>query len=241
MEGAEAVDEVKPPGESAAVRLDRRFEFLEAIVLAVAAVLTTWAAFQSTKWSGVQADDYNRASATRTESTRASTRAGQLAAIDVNTFTSWVAALAAEQRAGQDTGLSPDGTYTPRQGTESGFLYARFRPEFRTAVDAWLTAAPLTNPKAAPTPFALSAYKVADAERAAELEQQADVFASKAREANQRGDNYVLMTIVFASVLVLLGIGSKMDTLRARAFLFGTATVTLAVAVIVLLTFRIEL
>ena len=226
--------------ETAAVRLDRRFELLEAIVLAIAAVFTAWAAFQATKWSGVQADNYSRAGAARTESSRASTRAGQLTTIDVNTFTSWVAALAADQRAGQETGLSPDGTYTPRQGTESGFLYARFRPEFRTAVDAWLATAPTTNPKAAPTPFTLPDYQVADAQRAAELEQQADAFAAEARQANQRGDNYVLMTIVFASVLVLLGIGSKMDTFRARALLFCTASVALVVGVIVMLTFPVE-
>jgi hypothetical protein len=76
-------------------RLDRRFELLEAIVIAIAAVLTAWAAFQATKWSGVQADDYSRASAARTDSSRASTRAGQLSGIDVNSFTSWIAALTA--------------------------------------------------------------------------------------------------------------------------------------------------
>jgi hypothetical protein len=149
-------------------------------------------------------------------------------------------ALGAEQRAGQDNGLSSDGTYVPRPGTESGFLYERFRPEFRTAVDAWLATRPLANPQAAQTPFALPNYKLADSQRAADLEQQADAFAASARLANERGDNYVLMTIVFASVLVLLGIGSKMDTFSARAFLFGTASVGLAAAMIVLFTFPIE-
>jgi hypothetical protein len=220
--------------------LDHRFELLEAIVLAVAAVLTAWAAFQATKWGGVQADNYSRASAARTESTRASTRAGQLSVIDVNSFTAWIAALGAEQRAGQDTGLSADGRYTPRTGSESGFLFARFRPEFRTAVDAWLATAPLTNPKAAPTPFGLPEYKIAEAQQAADLEQKADAFAAAARQANQTGDNYVLMTILFASVLVLLGIGSKMDTFRARTFLFVIATVTLVVAAVVLFTFPVE-
>jgi hypothetical protein len=220
--------------------LDRRFELFEAIVLAIAAVLTAWAAFQATKWSGVQADDYSRAGAARTESSRASTRAGQLSGIDVNSFTSWISALGAEQRAGQDSGLGADGTYTPRPGTESGFLYQRFRPEFRTAVDAWLATRPLANPQAAQTPFALPDYSLADSQRAAELEQQADAFTATARTANERGDSYVLMTIVFASVLVLLGIGSKMDTFRARAFLFATATLTLVIAAIVLFTFPVE-
>ena len=169
------------------------------------------------------------------------TRAGQLSTIDVNTFTSWIAAIGAEQRAGVDSGLATDGTYTPRPGTESDFIYERFRPEFKTAVEAWLAMRPLTNPQAAPTPFELPEYQLADRDRAAELEAQADAFSSTARDANDRGDQYVLMTILFASVLVLLSIGSKMDTFRARTFLFATATLILLTATIVMFTFPIEL
>jgi hypothetical protein len=221
--------------------LDRRFELYEAIVLAIAAVLTAWAAFQSTKWSGEQADNYSRAGAARTESARAYTRAGQLSVIDVNTFTAWIGALGAEQRAGVENGLADDGAYTPQPGTESAFFYERFRDEFRVAVDAWLDTDPITNPAAAPVPFAMPEYVVAEDEQAAGLEEQAEAYATTAREANQRGDNYVLMTILFASVLVLLGIGSKMDTFRARTFLFCVASVTLVGAAIVLLTFPVKL
>jgi hypothetical protein len=221
--------------------LDHRFELLEAVVLAIAAVLTAWAAFQATKWSGDQADNYSRAGAARTESAKASTRGGQLTVIDVNTFTAWIAALGAEERAGLDNGLADDGMYTPQAGTESAFLYARFRTEFRTAVDAWLATNPMSNPEATPTPFSIQEYEIADLERAAALEEQAEAHAATARTANQRGDNYVLMTILFASVLVLLGIGSKMDTFRARAFLFGLASVTLLGAAIVTLTFPVKL
>jgi ferric-dicitrate binding protein FerR (iron transport regulator) len=222
-----------------AARLDRRFELLEAILLAVAAVLTAWSAFQATKWGGVQADSYSRAGAARTESVRASTRAGQLTAVDVDTFTSWLAALGADERAGVESGLTEDG-YTPRPRTESAFLYERFRPEFRTAFDAWLATNPRTNPSAAPTPFTMPDYRVAEADQAAALEQQAEEFATVARRANQRGDNYVLMTIMFALVLVLVGIGTKMDTVKARTFLFALATVALASAAVVVFSFPVE-
>jgi hypothetical protein len=240
IDEAESSGSTSPATMSDAEVLDRRFELFEAIVLAVAAVLTAWAAFQATKWSGVQADSYSRAGAARTESSRVSTRAGQLTVIDVNTFTSWIAALGAEQRAGEENGLSDDGTYAPQPGTESAFVYQRFRPEMRTAVDAWLATKPRANPGAPPTPFAMPEYKVAETQQAADLERQAEAYAADARRANQRGDNYVLMTILFASVLVLLGIGSKMDTLRARTFLFATAGIILAVATVVLFTFPIE-
>lgn len=221
-------------------RLDRRLELFEVILLALAAVLTAWCAFQSTKWGGVQADSYSRAGAARTESTRASARAGQLTAIDVNTFTAWVAAISAEERDGLANGLEPDGSYEPVPERQSGFLYARFRPEFKTAVDAWLAERPLVNPAAPPTPFATPQYQVAEDARAAELEQQADGFATKARAANQTGDNYVMLTIMFTLVLVFVGLGTKMDTLRARVFLLVSAITVLSVALIIVLTFPIK-
>ena len=145
------------------------------------------------------------------ESTRASTEAGQLAAIDVNTFTSWVAALSAEERAGTSSGLRPDGTYMPQPGTESGFLYGRFRDEFRPAVEAWLASRPLANPDAPRTPFAMPEYRLQAQDRAEELEQRAEGFVTQARTANQNGDNYVLMTIMFALVLLFAGISTNLD------------------------------
>jgi hypothetical protein len=240
MDQGTTPDDVATAKDSTAATLDRRFELLEAILLALAAIFTAWSAFQATKWGGVQADNYSRAGAARTESVRASTRAGQLSVVDVNTFTSWLGALGAEERAGLDSGLSEDG-YSARAGTESGFLYERFRPEFRTALDAWLATSPRTNLSAPPTPFAMPEYRVADGERAAVLEQQAEELSAVARQANQRGDNYVLMTIMFALVLVLVGIGTKMDTVKARTFLFALATVSLLAAVVVVLTFPTEI
>jgi hypothetical protein len=104
-----------------------------------------------------------------------------------------------------------------------------------------LDTAPLTNPSAPPTPFAMPEYRVAEADRAADLDQQADASAAEARDANQRGDNYVLMTIMFALVIVLGGIGSKMDTFKARTLLLALAAVTLVTAAVVTFSFPIEI
>ena len=132
--------------ESTGERLDRRFEIWEAVLLAAATVMVAWAAFQSAKWNGEQADAYSRASATRTESTRASTAAGQQTIIDVNTFTAWLDALANERRVNPTGSLAADGTYAPDPQQLSGFLYERFRDEFKTAMVAWLAELPLENP-----------------------------------------------------------------------------------------------
>jgi hypothetical protein len=236
-----ASDSQESAHERSALHLDRRFEIVEAVLLALATVLTAWTAFQSTKWSGVQANSYAQASATRVESSRASTRAGQMTVIDVDTFIAWVDALSAEERAGQRNGLAPDGSYMPNPESESGFFYERFREEFKPAVHAWLAERPLTNADAPLTPFATPEYSLAEDERAARLEREAEAFATEAREANQRGDNYVLMTIMFATVLFFAGISSKMDTFRARAFLLACAVIVFLVAAGIVISFPKEI
>jgi hypothetical protein len=215
-------------------------EVLTAALLSLAAVMTAWAAFQSTKWSGVQANNYSMASAARVESTRASAEAGQLTVIDVSTFIAWIDALSSEPRAGETTGLEPDGRYTPRAGTASGFFHQRFRDEFRPAVQAWLATNPLTNPAAPRSPFAMPEYQLGATDRSAELEEQAERFAATARAANQNGDNYVLMTILFSMVLFFAGISSKLDQLRLRIALFSAAVVIFATATIIIATFPKE-
>lgn len=219
--------------------LDHRFEILEAIVLSIAAILAAWTGFQSAKWSGVQANSYSLAGASRVESTRESTLAGQQQTVDVISFTQWLQAAEAEGLL--DQAPNPGQPYVPDPDQLSGFLYERFRPEFETAVDAWVATQPRLNEDAPETPFAMSEYRVAASVEAQQLEQQAEAHAALARRANQRSDNYVLMTIAFATVLFCAGISSKMDTAGARTLLLGVGSTVLLTAFIVVLTFPKEI
>jgi hypothetical protein len=215
-------------------RLDRKFELFEAIVLSIAALLAAWTGFQSAKWSGVQANSYSQAGASRVESTRASTTAGQETTVDVISFTQWLQAAEAEGLLAEP--VDPNETYTPDPNVLSGFLYERFRPEFEVAVNAWIAQHPRANADAPTTPFAMPEYQVSASKDAARLERRAEDQASQARAANQRSDNYVLMTIMFATVLFFAGISSKMDTFRARVLLLGTATTLLVTAIVIVLS-----
>ena len=149
--------------------------------------MVAWAAFQSAKWNGEQADAYARASATRVESTRASTAAGQQTIIDVNTFTAWLDALATERRVDPNGSLAADGSYVPDPQQLSGFLYERFRDEFKSAIVAWLAELPLQNPDAPSTPFVMKQYKLAANEDARRLERQAELDSREARASRTSG------------------------------------------------------
>lgn len=210
-----------------------RIELIATIVLAVATILTAWSAFESGKWSGEQSILFSEAGAARTESTRADTRGGQLAQIDVAMYIDWVTAVSSELSSGEITeeSISP---YVPTDFTISGFLYKRFRMEFLPAVDAWLATKPLTNDDAPKTPFAMDEYVSAEGEKATVLATSADEKAADARVANQNGDNYVLTMVLFASVLFFAGVSSKMNSPRNRtlALGFGVATLTAGIAIL---------
>jgi len=199
------------------VRRDRRVELIAAIMLSIATVVTAWSAYQATRWSGDQAENYTQASATRTESVRSSTEANRQVLIDVDTLLNW---LDAEQAGDHD--LADD-------------IHARMREEFLPAFDAWLETAPKgTVPDG--TPFELPEYRLAAEEEAKRLETKASALFEDGNESNQVSDDFVLAAVLFASVLFFSGLAGTFDSLRAQLFLLILGAVMLAVGTIIVIT-----
>ncbi len=215
-----------------------KFDLWLTVIMALAAVATAWAGFQSTKWSGVQANSYAAAGAARTDANRLTTEATQLRTIDVISFTAWLNALNQEIIA--DPSKRTAGDYTPDPNSVSGFLFQRFRPEFKPAVDAWLATHPLTNPDAPPTPFSMPQYQLAASASADREAASADRLSAIARRANQRGDNYVLTAVIFALVLFFSGIASRARGHGSQVLLVSLATVALIGAVVALATMPVQ-
>jgi hypothetical protein len=125
--------------------------------------------------------------------------------------------------------------FVPTTGTFSGFLYNRFRDEFRPAMDAWLATDPGNNPDAPATPFVMPEYTVAEFEAADALAVTADQAAVDARAANQNGDNYVLTAVLFAAVLFFSGVASKLENRwnRLTVNLIGIIGVVIGAAILI--------
>jgi len=217
-----------------------RVELISTIILSIAVILTAWSAFQSGKWSGVQAINFSEAGAARTESTRFSTLAGQQAQVDVSLFVEWAAAIAQELKTG-DTVIAPGDTYTPVPGTLSNFLFLRMREEFRPAMDAWLATDPIGNADAPKSPFDMPEY-VLDAQVQADLLQtDAEEKSAAAREANQTGDTYVLTAVMFATVLFFGGVSAKLVKRRNSYLALIIGILMLFLAGWILLSLPVEL
>jgi len=173
-------------------RIDRVVDIASVVLISVAAVLTAICGYQSGRWGGQQARLYGEANAARVESAQASDRANVLTAIDVGLFLHYVDAVANGNT------------------REAQFLYQRFRPEMVPAMRAWLATKPLANPRAPSSPFVMPQYSLRTRAEARADQALATAKFQAATEATHHGDDFLLLTVIFAGVSFLAGISTKM-------------------------------
>lgn len=204
-------------------RFDRKLELLAVLVMSLTAICTAWTGFQSSKWSGVMSISFSEAGANRTESVRQSNLASAQQNLDVGIFLAWVEAVAEDDTVRAD------------------FLFERFPDRLRDATTPWIALEPLTNADAPSSPFVMDTYVVEATAEADRLERAAQASSQAARDANQRSDNYVVTTILFASVLFFAALSGKLDHFRNRVLLLGLSIVGLVVGLIVVGMFPVEI
>lgn len=166
-------------------------DFASVVLISAATVLTAWCGYESARWTALQSRQYNESSAQRVAASVDSSRFNTLEVIDVGMFLQYVGAIAAGRT------------------DEEAFIYRRFRPEMKRAVDAWLATKPRTNAAAPPSPFAMPQYSLSTGKDADRLNALAAANFEKATAANERGDAYVRLTVIFAAVSFLAGISTK--------------------------------
>jgi hypothetical protein len=198
-------------------------DWVATALLALATVATAWAAYQSRQWTGEQAQGYSGATAKRIEVNRDAALANRQLQIDVATFIQWV-----------------DATEQDRTGL-AGFYRARFRDEFKPAFAAWLATKPLTNRNAPPTPFAMRQYRLAASAEADALDEAAAADSDRAKDANERANNYMLAVVLFASSVFFAGMSAKLATRSTRIVLLGLGAALFLGTAIWLATLPIQL
>ena len=187
--------------------LDRAWvvEVCAAVVISMAAAMTSWVGFQAALWDGEQAAHYAQAGAARAEATAAVAAGGQLQTADLLLFQGWLSAAAEDEPALQ------------------AFYRERFRPEFARAFEAWLQTSPLTNPAAPASPFAMPEYNSALLARAQQLQKKADNLFNQGQRDNDIGDRFVRATVFLAVALFFGGIGQTFKSITIKAVLVGMA------------------
>jgi hypothetical protein len=175
-------------------RIDRWIEFLSAAILALAVIGTAWCGYQAARWGGKQVESFIEALAAQQNSIQQANQAVLVQSLHVDMFVEWASAVSQEDQQLED------------------FLFERFPPKLKGATDAWLILEPETNPNAPPSPFAMPEYTLVQSEESEKLAIMADGFFEQATQANLTSDNYVLLTVIFASVLFFGGISGKFQS-----------------------------
>ena len=205
-------DAILPLGERMDEMAQKHFsrhdwiELAATVLLSLATIVAAWSAYQSTVWSGDQAENTTAAAARRIEATQQNTVFTTQLTIDV---IAWITYLEHVQEG-------------DAKGAE--FLKDRFRPEFVTAFDAWVALVPEGEIPPG-TPFEMAEYQ-GQAKLAAErLNAEADALSAQATEANQIGDNFVLVAVIMASVLFCAGVGTKIRGRGPRLVMLFLGTI----------------
>ncbi|HOX04357.1 MAG TPA: hypothetical protein P5555_18955 [Candidatus Paceibacterota bacterium] len=193
---------VEPP------KRKRGLEIACALVLSLATTASAWCAYQSKLWGGAQMGRANAAVRASREGAVTTLAVLQARMFDASMFIAYMEAR------------------FDSNWTHEAFLAQRFRPEMKPAFEAWLKLDPLNNPSAPPSPLHMAEYAQKEAAEVARQEAIAAEGLEKARQARQVSDNYVLLTVLFASVLFFGGIARVFDS-RLLRIVFAVFAVVL--------------
>lgn len=195
-------------------------EIVAVIILALATVSTAWCAYQSARWSGVMTVNFSAANATRTEAVTTANYAFTEIGYDAAVLLDYAEAYLAGDTAKLEV------------------LNKRFiREELSKALNAWFALDPANNPDAPKNPILMPEYQLTSLKKAEDLNKKAAKLTDQAKDDNQRSDNYILLTVVFASVLFFAGISTKFSSrnVKIAMVLAGSAVF---IAAVVVLTFQ---
>jgi hypothetical protein len=184
------LNQMRESGDTSQSRLEV-LEIIEALILALVAVATAWSGYQAAQWAGKRAEEYAKANRLRVTAEGLATLAGQERIYDSDTFNSWLAAKL-------------DGKVQTAE-----FFERRFREEYRPAFAAWMKTDPFSNTQAPPGPIFMPDYHNAKHEQFLDLTKQAAEMADRGTKSGETGDQYVRITVLLATVLLITAIGQR--------------------------------
>ncbi len=186
--------------------------------MALVAVATAYSGYQAAQWDGHEAELYAEANILSVEANGLEIAAGQDLIYNVNTLTAW---------------LNAD-IHGEEQIME--FYERRFLPEYKIAFDAWIKLDPINNSQAPPGPSYMPEYHNSKMEEANKLIEESSTKFSEGTKARSIADDYILITVFLATVLVLTAISQRFEIKSIRTGLIILSFVLLSFGIFYLFT-----
>jgi hypothetical protein len=179
-------------GTTFASRHEVLLSILAAALLGLATVGSAWSAYQAARWGGVMTIAFNEGIQLSNDAGKELQEGDAVASRDQAVFLAWVQAV------------QSDDLETAEYLSET-----LFSPTMSRAVDAWVKTGEDND-----SPFQLDEYRIPQWKLGERLDEQAATRFEDGKNANQTGDNYVLLTVAFSSVMLFAGLAG---TVRARS------------------------
>jgi hypothetical protein len=190
-------------------RLHEIMEVLEAILLALVACSTAWSGYQAARWDSQQSLMYGRSSKLRVEAEAFSVRSNQERQYNASNVDEWLKAEA------------------HGEANLAVLFERRFLPEFVPAFEAWKKTDPLHNPNAPAGPMMMPEYHDSSSAEFTRLDHEATELFDQGTTAREHGDEYVRVTVMLATVLLLTAISQRFHAHRIRLGLIVLAALLL--------------
>jgi len=200
-------------------RLGDKLQVINTLILAIATLAITWCSYQGVLWNGIQTfklGDSNKFARLAQQKTIIT---GQNRAMDEAILIAFVNAAIEKKQDIVD------------------FSLRGIRPELSNIMSAWLSSRPFENTSAYPHPMAMPEYielVKKDMAEADKYSHQAEEARNAAQEANRNSDSYSLLTVVFAMVMFLGAITSKITRLSLSFVAIVAAGIICTLALIFL-------
>jgi hypothetical protein len=207
-----------PAGDASTTQsgLPPRFEFVFAIVLALAGLASAWASFQGSKWDKVESEQYALSNAHLTESSQLHIRSGQEQTVAAALFLQWLDATS-------------DG-----QQLRAAIIENHMPPWFSGEFAAWRASLPADLAQMPPH-SPLPEFKGPSLQTALKERTLSDTALRAARSAGKNGDLYDVANVVLATALFLAGIGAVLHSPRGRKLVMVLAAALTTTVVVAML------
>jgi len=222
--GAEQVEDardkssgnVRKRGESLLQRIEHNWiEIAATALLALATTMSAISAYQSARWSSRESVLYNKSNEAMTSAAEYSDKANQLTTIDIQMLTNYMNALASGD-----------------QALANFYSTMTFSDVLKEALKVWNEQRAAGVKDMPRTPFHEPQYKHAERVKSDALHAQSQRDAAAAKKADDHADTYILLTVLFASVLFFAGMSTKFQSKVIKIVILGMGMAVFSFAVV---------
>ena len=192
-------------------------EVAAAALMALATMMSAFSAWQSAEWHARAADRYSRSDQALIKASELNDTANQQVAIDAAMMAQYADALIAG-----NTKLAEI------------YMSDAFSPELQAAVKTWEADKLANKPGTPRNPFQMPQYKPKKRIESAKMQATAVVQSRQGKTARDHSNDYLLLTVLFASVLFFAGIATKFKAQGVKLTVMGMGGLLFIVSVVLL-------